>query len=196
MFRRALLTVSFALLSAAACTKKDKDQGPPSTGSATTGSAAVGSGSTMAGSDTGSAAGSDTGSGSTDSAAGSGAGSATADAETEFDKLSHEDKVKFMKTKVMPPMKAAFQKFDPKEFANFTCKTCHGKDPQKSKHEMPNPELPKLDFEALKRGEDKDWVEFMSDVVKPEMAKILGEHEMTQEEPTGFGCLACHTQKK
>ena len=201
MFRSALLTVSLALIFATACTKKDKDQGPPpSTGSAATGSAAAGSGSGMTGSDSGSGsamAGSDAGS-AAGSGSGSAAGSGSADvhAETEFEKLSQEDKVKFMKTKVMPPMKAAFQKFDPKEFANFTCKTCHGKDPQKSKYEMPNPELPKLDFAAIKKGEDAKWVEFMSKVVKPEMAKILGEHDMTEAEPTGFGCLECHEQKK
>ena len=101
-----------------------------------------------------------------------------------------------MKTKVMPTMKAAFQKFDAKEFANFGCKTCHGKDPQGSKYEMPTKELPKLDFEALKKGEDAEEAKFMAEVVKPEMAKLLGEPEMTESNPKGFGCLDCHTQKK
>ena len=60
-----------------------------------------------------------------------------AGSDFNFDKLSRDDKIKFMKTKVMPTMKPVFQKFDAKEFGNFTCKTCHGKDPQKSKYEMP-----------------------------------------------------------
>lgn len=202
MFRRTLLIVSLAFGFAAACTKKDKDA-PASTGSATitttttTTTTTTGSGSAMTGSDTSAMAGSGSDAGSAMAGSGSAAGSAAAaDVDTEFDKMSHEDKVKFMKTKVMPPMKAAFQKFDPKEYANFTCKTCHGKDPQKAKYEMPSPELPKLDFEKLKKGDDKQMAEFMSKVVQPEMAKILGVHAMTQEEPTGFGCLDCHTQKK
>jgi len=211
MFRRTtLLLFTFVLVAVVACSKKDK-AAPPSTGSAAS-SAATGSGSAMgsdsgsagsamAGSDAGSAAGSagsaDAGSAAAGSAAaGSGSAAAGSGAETEFDKLSHDDKVKFMKTKVMPVMKAAFQKFDPKEFAKFTCKTCHGKDPTKSKYEMPTPDLPKLDFDALKKGDEKEFVEFMEKVVKPEMAKILGEHEMTQAEPTGFGCLSCHMEKK
>jgi hypothetical protein len=203
-----LLALSLVVI--VACSKKDKEA-PATTGSGSasvpTGSAGSAAGSS--GSDTGSAgAGSGSDAGSAAAGSGSDAGSATAGsgsgsadagsgAAVKFDDLpTREDKVKFMKTKVMPAMKAAFQKFDPKEFANFTCKTCHGKDPQKSKYEMPNPELPKLDFEALKKGEDKDWVEFMENTVKPEMAKLLGEPEMTKDSPKGFGCLDCHTQKK
>lgn len=102
-----------------------------------------------------------------------------------------------MKTKVNPAMKAAFQKFDPKEYANFGCKTCHGKDPQKSKYKMPNPDLKPLDFAAIKAGkEDPEMIEFMSKTVKPKMAKIMGRPEMTETNPKGFGCLACHTMKK
>lgn len=206
--RRTLLAVTFALV--AACGgKKDKDTGSTgsATGSAVTGSA-TGSGSdstgSSAGSDTGSAgsgsdagsAGSDTGSAGSGSDAGSGSAAAGSGTAVPFDKLSHDDQVKFMKTKVMPTMKAAFQKFDPKEFANFTCKTCHGKDPQGSKYEMPTKDLPALDFEALKKGEDAKTAKFMNDVVRPEMAKLLGEPEMTETNPEGFGCLDCHTMKK
>jgi hypothetical protein len=204
--------VAFALT--AACSKsRPVDQGTGSSKPAPTGSAvavadaadgsATGS---AAGSATGSAAGSATGSGdqgsagSADqgSAAGSAAmGSGAAGEESEFDKLSHDDKVKFMKTKVMPVMKPVFQKFDPKEYANFGCKTCHGKDPQKSKYKMPNPDLKPLDFAAIKAGkEEPKMVEFMSKQVKPQMAKIFGEPEMSATEPNGFGCLDCHTQKK
>ena len=141
--------------------------------------------------------------GSAGSAAGSaegsaaGSGSAVAANDFEFDKLSKEDKVKFMKQKVMPTMKPLFQKFDPKNFAVFNCKTCHGKDPQGSKYKMPTPDLPKLDFDAIKAGkEDPKVVEFMSKTVKPEMAKLLNQPEMNESNPKGFGCLECHTLKK
>jgi hypothetical protein len=97
----------------------------------------------------------------------------------------------------MPTMKTAFQTFDAKAFAKFSCKTCHGKDPQKSKYKMPNPELPKLDFAALKAKKQKPKVaEFMGTKVNPEMAKMLGKPEHDEAHPDGFGCLACHLQKK
>ncbi len=189
---RSSLLIALSVFAFACAKDKAKDTG--STTSPQTGS---GSAMTGSGSDTGSAmagSGSDTG-----SAAGSGsdAGSAAdADHESAFDKLTHDEKVKLMKTKVMPAMKAAFQKFDPKEFAKFTCKTCHGKDPQKTKYEMPTEDLPVLDFDKIKAGKvDPKVLEFMSKTVKPEMAKILGEPEMTETQK-GFGCLNCHTAKQ
>jgi len=184
-----------ALALAGGCQSKPTEQGAGSSKTNTpttpTGSAQVVADAPM-GSAAGSNAGSDTG-----SAAGSGSDTATEEPKSEFDKLSHDDKIKFMKTKVMPVMKPIFQKFDPKEYANFGCKTCHGKDPQKSKYKMPNPELPKLDFAKLKAGKQApEMAEFMEKTVKPEMAKIMGVPEMTESNPTGFGCLACHTLKK
>jgi len=208
----------------AACSKKkDNDTGtggvasgadmgsPPKGSAAPTGSAdpgsgsapaaGSGSGSTMA-AGSGSAApaagsGSDAGSGSGSAvAAGSGSGS---DAAFDFDKLTHEEKAEFMKTKVVPPMKEAFQKFDPEHYKNFGCKTCHGKDPKATKFKMPSPDLPKLDFAALKAGKQKPEVaKWMGEVVKPQMAKIMGQKEFDPAHPDqgGFGCLECHEQKK
>lgn len=115
----------------------------------------------------------------------------------DFDSLDRPAKVDFMKKQVVPAMKKAFQAFDPKKYATFGCKTCHGKDPQGSKYKMPNPELPKLDFAALEQGKQEPKVaEFMSKVVKPEMAKLLHETEYSDANPNGFGCLDCHEQKK
>ena len=127
-------------------------------------------------------------------AAGSGSGS---DVAFDFDKLTTEEKKTFMKNKVMPAMKTAFSTYDPKKYANVTCKTCHGKDPQKNKFKMPNPELPALDFDEIKAGKkDPKMVEFMAKKVKPEMAKLLQQPEMTETVHEGFGCLDCHTMKK
>jgi hypothetical protein len=114
----------------------------------------------------------------------------------DFDKLSHDDKMKFMKEKVVPAMKTAFQDFNAKKFAKFDCKTCHGKDPKGSKYKMPSPDLPKLDWAALKAGKEKKMAEFMAKTVKPQMAKLLEQPEMTETEPKGFGCLECHEEKK
>lgn len=188
---RTVVLLAFVL----GCSKaKDQEQAtpspPPAAEPAAADPAATGS---AEGSADGSAAG---------SAEGSAEGSASAEApaaasDFDFEKLAHDDKVKFMKEKVMPKMKPLFQDFDAKEFKNVTCKTCHGKDPKGSKYKMPSKDLPALDFDAIKAGkEDPKMVEFMSKVVKPEMAKLLNQPEMTEDNPTGFGCLACHEMKK
>ncbi len=167
----------------------------PPKGSGDSGSAAAGSGS---GSATGSgSAVADAGSGSAGSAAGSGAGSGSGEAKKWFDSLSHDQQMDYMKKTVVPTMKPLFQKFDAKEFANFGCKTCHGKDPQKSKFKMPSPDIDALDFEAIKAGkQEPKTAKWMGEVVKPEMAKLLKEPEYTESNPKGFGCLECHTLKK
>lgn len=114
-----------------------------------------------------------------------------------FKQMSLEDQKKFMKEKVVPAMAKAFKEFDKKEFAKFGCKTCHGKGVASGKYEMPNPDLPKLDFAKLQAGEDHPkTAEFMEKVVKPQMAEILGLPEYTPDNPKGFGCLHCHTMKE
>jgi hypothetical protein len=187
-----VVVLSIAIIACSKSNPAETKGSGSATGSAVSES---GSGSAPIGSAAGSAE--ESGSAMAGSVEGSAAGSAVAASDFDFDKLSHDDKVKFMKTKVMPAMKPAFQKFDSKEFASFTCKTCHGKDPQKVKYEMPNPELPQLDFEALKAGKgDQKMVEFMAKTVKPEMARLLERPEMTETVHEGFGCLDCHVMKK
>lgn len=189
-----MLRIALVFAVAVGCSKaKDKDQTPPPSPPPAVADAAA---TEDASADVGSA-GSATGSSDAGSAAGSDAGSAAAAGGVHFDDLSRDDKIKFMKEQVMPAMKPLFRKFDAKEFAKVNCKTCHGKDPKGSKYEMPSKDLPALDFDAIKAGkEDPEMVEFMSKVVKPEMAKLLGEAEATESNPDGFGCLACHTMKK
>ncbi|MEO8699331.1 MAG: hypothetical protein ABI867_04780 [Kofleriaceae bacterium] len=194
-----------AVLLACACSSKPKDKPadppPPDKGSDTT---MKGSDTTMKGSDapvaTGSGSGSAEPSGSGSAApAGSGSGSdVVAASDFDFSKLSHKEQMEFMKTKVMPVMKSEFQKFDGKKYANFTCKTCHGKDPEKTKFKMPTPgAMPKLNFEKLKAGkQEPKTAEWMGKVIEPGMAKILNKPVYTESNPTGFGCLACHEQKK
>ncbi|MBK9035392.1 MAG: hypothetical protein IPL61_29745 [Myxococcales bacterium] len=113
-----------------------------------------------------------------------------------FGDLSKDDQIKFMRTKVMPPMKAAFKKFDAGDFGKFSCKTCHGKGVASKKYEMPNPDLPKLDFAALKAGKHAKMAAFMKDEVTPGMAELLGEPVHSPTNPEGFGCLDCHLEKK
>lgn len=183
-------------------TEPPKGSAEPPKGSATEppkGSASgpdTGSGSaTAAGS--GSAAGSAVAAGSgSDAGSAAGSGSAAGDKKW-FDTLSHDEQMDFMKKTVVPKMKPLFQKFDAKEFSNFGCKTCHGKDPQKSKYKMPSPDIEPLDFAALKAGKQKpEMAKWMGEVVKPEMAKLLKEEEYSDKNPKGFGCLHCHETKK
>lgn len=124
------------------------------------------------------------------------AGAARPGAGAAFDDLSDDDKAKFMRAKVVPAMKAAFQKFDVKEFGKFNCKTCHGKGAITKEYDMPNPDLPELDFAELKAGKHGAMARFMKDVVTPGMAELLGQPERSPTDPDGFGCLECHVEKK
>jgi mono/diheme cytochrome c family protein len=114
--------------------------------------------------------------------------------DVAFDKLDHEQRIAFMKQKVMPAMTPIFQHHDPKDFAEFGCKTCHGPDAKERKFEMPNPGLPKLNFKDLSKFKKED-LEWMGKEVMPTMAKLLGEEPYSDANPKGFGCLECHTQE-
>ena len=115
--------------------------------------------------------------------------------------MSPAEKKKYMKTKVLPEMKQAFQAYDAKNYKKFTCATCHGEGATDGKFKMPNPKLPKLPaptdragFMALQQKKP-DAVKFMGTVVKPKVAELLGLPEWTPQTPTGFGCYQCHTNE-
>ena len=207
------LAVVALLVATVACNKdkaKDSGETPPAAGSAATmagssataptaGSATTGSATAMAGSNAGSAAAGSAAAGSDAAMAGSamsGSGTAGSD-DFNWEAMSQEQRVDYMKKTVVPTMKPLFQQFDAKHYEKFGCKTCHGKDPKAAKFKMPTPDLPPLDFAALKAGKQKPEVaKWMADVVKPQMAKLMHEPEYTEQNPKGFGCLECHTQKK
>jgi len=208
--RTTLLTAVLAIAAVAACGNKTPSK-PVGTGSdGATGSATpvepdTGSGSgsdtTMTPPDSGSGSGSgsaaDAGSGS-----GSGSGSDTATTgtgdEDTFLAMTKEEKLKIMKTQVLPTMGKAFKAFDKKDFAKFGCKTCHSKaSVADGSYKMPNPDLPKLDFKALEAGkQEPKTAEFMKTTVLPGMVKILGVTGYDEDHPKGFGCLNCHTMKQ
>jgi mono/diheme cytochrome c family protein len=128
---------------------------------------------------------------------GGGDGSAVAGPlpDVPFDSLNHDQKIQFMKEKVVPTMTPLFQEHDPKEFAEFGCVTCHGEGAKEGKFIMPNDALPKLFGPSMDKYKKED-VEWMGKVIKPTMAKLLGEPEYSEENPKGFGCLECHEQEK
>ncbi|HXI57484.1 MAG TPA: hypothetical protein VNO55_15565 [Polyangia bacterium] len=111
--------------------------------------------------------------------------------------LDAGERKEYMKTRVMPRMSDEFAGFDAK-YAEFTCVTCHGSSAKKGNFKMPNAELPKLpkDPEAMKKlaAEKPAVAMFMSDMVKPHMADLLGKKPFDPKTKTGmFGCTACHT---
>ena len=130
------------------------------------------------------------------SAIDAGAGAPTTSGPVVFDDLSKDEQVKYMRTKVVPAMKREFQAYDIKEFGKFNCKTCHGKGALTKEYDMPNPDLPELDFAELQAGEHAHVAKFMKEQVTPMMAELLGEAPRTPTNPDGFGCLHCHVEKK
>jgi cytochrome c553 len=113
--------------------------------------------------------------------------------------MSKGERMTRMKNVVFPEMKTAFQSADPKDFAQFTCATCHGAGAADKTFRMPNPQLPKLpgDEAGMKRvaADDPAMVKFMSGVVVPRMAAMLDEPPYDPKTHQGFGCFRCHTRE-
>jgi hypothetical protein len=111
------------------------------------------------------------------------------------------EKGKFMKAVVMPRMKPLFMEFDSREFAEFACETCHGKSAKARAFKMPNPEMFVLPGDEAGFGklmqEKPEWVKFMGERVKPEMAKLLAlpEFDPKNPQPGAFSCGNCHTSE-
>jgi hypothetical protein len=112
--------------------------------------------------------------------------------DVPFAQLDREQRAQFMKDRVVPTMKPLFERHDPKKFAAFGCKTCHGPRAERGDHEMPNEALPVLELADMSKHEQAD-IEWMSTQIKPTMAKLLREPEHSDANPNGFGCLRCHT---
>ncbi|HVV87490.1 MAG TPA: hypothetical protein VHE35_30825 [Kofleriaceae bacterium] len=110
--------------------------------------------------------------------------------------MSQHDRADFMKHTVLPVMAEKFKAFDSQKFADVSCETCHGPGAKEGKFDMPSGALPELDFSAPPDPSKAAIGEFMMKEVKPTMANLLGMKEYEPDNPTGFGCLQCHTMKK
>jgi hypothetical protein len=126
-------------------------------------------------------------------------GSPVAPKEGEWDTFSHDQKMAYMKSAVMPEMGGLFRDFDGKRYAETKCTLCHGSGAKDGSFKMPNPELPKLDVSpaGLKAMHEKKAAvaEFMGKKVVPAMAHLLGEPPFDMKTHKGFGCMECHTMK-
>lgn len=119
----------------------------------------------------------------------------------DWAKWSHDQKLAYMKSTVMPKMKDLFVSFSADHYADMNCKTCHGAGAADGSFKMPNADLPKLpktpaEFKALATGKKAKVFAFMKDQVEPQMAQLLGEQPFDMKTKQGFGCMNCHTQKQ
>ncbi len=115
-----------------------------------------------------------------------------------WDGMSHQQKLDYMKNTVLPKMKAEFQAADPVRFAKFNCATCHGAAAKDGTFKMPAADIPKLDPTnsfAKHQAKTPDLLKFMMDKVEPDMAGLLGEKPFDMKTMQGFGCFNCHTKQ-
>ncbi len=111
---------------------------------------------------------------------------------------SHERKLAYMKDTVMAAEREIFTRFEPYRFASMTCETCHGEGARDGTYKMPNPDLPHLTggaggFTELAKTEP-EALRFMSAVVAPETAKLLGYPQFDMARHVGFSCYQCHVR--
>jgi hypothetical protein len=112
--------------------------------------------------------------------------------DVPWEKLDHAQRIEFMKQKVVPTMKPIFQAHDANDFADFGCQTCHGDGAKEGHFDMPNPRLPKLNFQDMSKFKKAD-LQWMDKQVEPTMARMLGLPPYSKDQPEGFGCPTCHT---
>jgi hypothetical protein len=107
------------------------------------------------------------------------------------DDMPTKDKGVFMKKKVVPALAKTFQDHDPKKYANFGCKTCHGP-AMKPKPVDFLPELHMKDGKLVEAAKEADMVKFMGEHVEPDMAAVFGKQPYDPKTNSGYGCNGCH----
>lgn len=114
-----------------------------------------------------------------------------AEAEKTWAGMSHDERLTYMGTEVLPAMKDSFKQ---QGFDTFKCANCHGEDYKDVDFAMPNDLTPLNPDNPIQSGMDLDeeMTKFMVSEVLPQMAELL---DMETDVTTGkgeFGCLSCH----
>lgn len=102
--------------------------------------------------------------------------------DVPFALLDHEQRMQFMKERVVPELAPVFRAFDAQRFADFGCATCHG---DEAGYAMPNPALPRLHADLTRH--DARMVAWMTDVVRPTVARLLADDTVD--------CMRCHVRE-
>jgi cytochrome c553 len=120
-------------------------------------------------------------------------------AEVPWKEMTKEQKGRYMKKVVLPKATELLQAFDPKEFAEVKCATCHGKNAKENEFKMPSKDLPKLpashkEFMATTMKEHPEIVKFMGEKFTPTVANLLGlkPFDPKNPDPNAFSCGRCH----
>jgi hypothetical protein len=98
--------------------------------------------------------------------------------DVPFALLDRDQRATFMEQRVVPRMAPLFRTHDPKRYATFGCKTCHG---DSRDFTMPNPRLP-----LISERSDPRAVEWMMDTIQPAMSELI-DHP--------FECTRCHVRE-
>jgi len=118
--------------------------------------------------------------------------------ELSWKSMSRAQRTTYMEKVVVPEMQPMFAALDPKRFATFNCRTCHGPTFDDGTFDMPNPDLLRLPSTAagmIPLVKTKGpWLEAMTKRIKPTMARLLGLQEFDPDhpQPDAFGCHGCH----
>lgn len=105
-----------------------------------------------------------------------------------WDRMTPQQKHEYMRSTVMPEMRALFVRFDPHRYAKMGCAPCHARGPGEPDFRMPNEDLPLDPTECEKPGSDPSVTamnRFMLEQVEPAMARLLGK--------PWHSCFRCHS---
>jgi hypothetical protein len=112
-------------------------------------------------------------------------------AQAAFVTMTNEQKLNHMKTVVSPAMAKVFQAADPKRYADFGCKTCHG-DKKQDPHVVIAPLTLSGDGFKKLAAAKPEVVKFMAEKVTPAMVQAMGAQPYDPATHKGFGCGGCH----
>ena len=102
--------------------------------------------------------------------------------------MTAQQKQDYMRSTVMPEMRALFVRFDPHRYPKMGCSPCHMRTTGSPDYRMPNLDLP-LDPSTCAEGPGTDpaaakMSRFMLEQVGPTMGRLLGKPFIT--------CYGCH----